>query len=375
MKLPDIDFKRWSHITVCAVGAVAVLIVFFKYILWITLPFALAWSVAFPVRQGASFISRRTKLSVKAASLILACLVIFGFFGTTFFLMKRLARELYTLLSYLSENPDIISNALYEVKAFFAGIMEKLPFLGSPGSEGLDRVEEYISAFTSDAVSAIAAALPRLIGNILIGLPGIVIFVIVTVVSIFYFCYDLTNINKKVLSLFPERIRSAFSTFKRGVFRTALKYLRSYLLIMLIIFAMLLVGFIVLRVDYALILAFVFAVIDLFPVLGVGAVLIPWGVFCILSGGSRLGIGLLILYAVIMVVRQWVEPKIIGSNFGLHPIITLFSMYSGIRLFGFLGMVIGPVAAVLIKGVLKNRSGITETEASRSHTRGKGTDT
>ena len=120
---------------------------------------------------------------------------------------------------------------------------------------------------------------------------------------------------------------------------------------MMITFSLLFIGFLVLKVRYALILSALFALIDFLPVLGVGTLLIPWGAFELIRGNYTLAIGLIVMYAVIAVVRQVTEPKIIGANFGIHPLLTLFSMYLGLSLFGFTGMILGPVAAVTAKGV------------------------
>ena len=125
---------------------------------------------------------------------------------------------------------------------------------------------------------------------------------------------------------------------------------------MMIIFAMLLVGFIILHVDYALLLAGIFAVIDLLPVLGVGTMLIPWSIFCLLTKQTGLGIGLIIMYGVITVVRQYAEPKIIGSNLGIHPLLTLVSMYAGVEFLGFFGLIIGPVTVIFIKGIINKKN-------------------
>ena len=116
---------------------------------------------------------------------------------------------------------------------------------------------------------------------------------------------------------------------------------------MFIIFAELTVGFISLRIEYAGILALIVALIDMLPILGVGTVLIPWGIADIIMGEYALGAALLILYAVIALVRNLIEPRIVGKSLGLHPLATLMSMYIGLKLFGFAGMIMVPIAVMI----------------------------
>ena len=105
-------------------------------------------------------------------------------------------------------------------------------------------------------------------------------------------------------------------------------------------------------VDYALSLSLAVAAVDLLPVLGTGTVLIPWGIFSLLTKNFRLGFGLLILYALLTVVRQISEPRVLGQSLGIHPILTLVAIYGGLRLAGVWGMLLFPLALVIIKGLI-----------------------
>ena len=135
----------------------------------------------------------------------------------------------------------------------------------------------------------------------------------------------------------------------RDIFR---RYIKAYGILLAMTFALLLVGFWTLRVEYAFLLAFLIALADLLPVIGVGTVLIPWGIVMLLQKQFYLGFGLLILYLVISLVRQVAEPKVLGKSLGLHPLLTLFATYVGFTLFGLLGMILAPVAALLAKRLL-----------------------
>lgn len=127
------------------------------------------------------------------------------------------------------------------------------------------------------------------------------------------------------------------------------RYLRAYLILLAITFLCLFVGFSILGVDYAFLLALLTAVVDMLPVLGVGTVLIPWAAVMLLQERFYLGFGLLILYGVMLILRQIMEPRLVGKSLGLHPVLTLFAGYAGWRLFGVIGMILGPPVAMLLR--------------------------
>ena len=119
------------------------------------------------------------------------------------------------------------------------------------------------------------------------------------------------------------------------------------------------IGFNIIGVSYSLLLAFIISVFDAFPIFGVGGFLIPWAIYSFFTGSIRMGISLFILYFIVLIVRQTVEPKILGNQIGVHPLVTLIAMYTGLKLLGFIGLILGPITALLFKniisGMLRNR--------------------
>ena len=132
-------------------------------------------------------------------------------------------------------------------------------------------------------------------------------------------------------------------------------YLKAQLIIEGILFTVLFLGFTFLQLRYALLLAFFAALVDAFPILGTGTILVPLSVFYFLTDNPATGWGLLVLYGVAILTRQLCEPKIIGSKLGIHPLITIFSIFAGMKLFGFWGLIFGPMAAILVKNLFLAR--------------------
>ena len=131
--------------------------------------------------------------------------------------------------------------------------------------------------------------------------------------------------------------------------RAAAGYVKAYAMLWLITFSVLFLGFIILGVEYATTLAIVIALLDMLPVIGTGTVLIPWGIVCIAGGGYRRGIGILVLFACVTVIREIAEAKVIGRCIGMHPLLTLAAMYAGYRLLGVAGILLLPLVLNIAK--------------------------
>lgn len=196
------------------------------------------------------------------------------------------------------------------------------------------------------------AAVPALAASVIKALPSILLSFAVAMISSFYFALDRDRITGFIASAVPKKWRLSLPELRRRAGKTAAGYVKAYLLILLITFCELFVGFSILGIDYAFLIAAAVAVIDILPVLGVGTVLIPWVAIEFVSGNIRLGVGLLILFAVIEIVRQFIEPRIVGGTLGIHPLVTLAAMYIGFALFGVGGMFIGPIIALAARAAV-----------------------
>ena len=160
------------------------------------------------------------------------------------------------------------------------------------------------------------------------------------------------GVGRALSRLTPEGVRDRLPPLGRRLGRLGKQYLRTCLLLGGLTFLQAFIGLAVMGIPYAFILALLIAVVDFLPLLGTGIILVPWAVLCFLLGQVKLGVGLLILYGISTVVRQVLEPKLIGDGLGLHPLLSLLSMYAGLRLFGVGGMILAPLMAAAVKSVL-----------------------
>ena len=160
----------------------------------------------------------------------------------------------------------------------------------------------------------------------------------VTIIATVFITIDFEKIKNFLVRQIPDGKRKIFAEARVFFGGTIVKCFLSYMAILFITFIELALGFTLLRIPYALLLAALIAVVDILPVLGTGTVLVPWGVISLLLGDYGIGIGILLLYLVITIIRNTIEPKLVGKQIGLHPVVTFAGMLLGLKYFGFLGM-------------------------------------
>lgn len=330
-------------------GGLLALLLAGRYILPALLPFLLAWGGAFLIRPAAFFLHRRLHLHRKAAAVILCVLFWAVLFSGLYFLCRRLVLELGGFLRWLSEDPPELENFFGRVDMWLKGLKHLLPGGDAEAGTGAQTLMKI--------AGSLLGKWPEWAGRFFSALPQILLFSVVTVVASVFFSLDLDRINTAVLSWVPPAWRERLRGWRRGIFHGAWLYVRAYLVLMAITFAVLLCGFCLIRVRYALLLSAVCAFVDFLPVLGVGTVLIPWGLFCLVTGQAGRGIALLVLYGVATAVREFCEPHVVGRQFGMPPLLTLVYLYAGVQIFGFAGLIVGPAVGVLLQSLWQSRKG------------------
>ena len=167
--------------------------------------------------------------------------------------------------------------------------------------------------------------------------------------SLFYFAKDYEKIGRKTVSILPKFLAKKAPQIKNDIILVVSKYVKSYILLLVITFAILFSGFLILGIENSFTLAIIISFVDILPILGVGTVLIPWAIILIIGGQTKLAIGLIVLFVVCYIVRQYAEPKIVSTQMEVHPLLTLFAMYAGLKLAGILGLIFAPLVAFVAK--------------------------
>ncbi len=352
MKLP---WERMAAIAICLAALGAGLWLGGRLLLSLVAPFLLAWLLSLCVTPLAERVSARLPISKRLSAAVLFTLLLCLLCLLVGFSVNRLLRELRELAERLLAKQTWEMVLFSEPFDYFARVTASMGLLSPDSAERYaflrDRFNDTVSTFLEQLLSRLSSTLPTLAAKWIASLPSLMLFVAVTVIAGFTFCMDRERVEGAILSLLPSSLAARVGRWRasaRGVLR---RYLRAYLLLLLLTFGELFLGFCILRVDYAFLLAFVIAAVDFLPLLGVGTVLLPWALVAFLQRNLFLGVGLVILYVVVAVCRQIAEPRLIGKSLGLHPLLTLFAGYVGWKCFGVLGMALGPLVALVIKSL------------------------
>ena len=315
---------------------------FFKYAVGMLLPFLAAYAFSMIIEPVIVKCAEKARLPKKLCAVALVTVVI----AFLFFIMAcgvyRLFREATELLSS-SENTFVeLSSLLEAVRQPLEGLYGRL------GGEDFYSFEKAISAFENKIFESLSSFVAKAVSSIISKTPAILVGISIGVVSCYYFSMDGTVICDKIKKALPQKYRGNVMRIASIGGIAFKKYVKAYVLIGVITFFELAIGLSVLRIRYSFLIALGIALIDIVPILGSGTVIIPWAVVMLMSENSSLGFGLLILYGVITILRQIIEPHIVGNTIGIHPVLTLFSMYAGLRLFGIGGMILAPSVAFII---------------------------
>lgn len=335
--------SRYALYSVGILSGGILLLALVRYVVPVLSPFIIAWLIATVTDGPARRLSKGIKAPARIIRLLLSLLTVFTVASGVVLIIWQATAAVWAFLTDFGEG-----NRLYELIStlFSRGI-----FVFGDGfpEELAARISETVGAILSSALSALASGVTAAARAI----PQAFLFLIVTVISLIYFALDYDRIGRFVASLLPERTANALGRLRGGIISVLGKYVRSYSLIMLITYITIFLGLTVLGAEHAAVIALFVAILDLLPIIGVGTVLIPWGIFELATGNQFLGVGLIILFVVNAVIRQLAEPKIIGKSLDLHPILTLMMIYVGYSLFGVAGLIFLPVLAVCISIALK----------------------
>lgn len=308
------------------------------YVVPIVMPILIGTLVARLVVE----ISRKIRCPKKWMRILLTLLIYGCVGGLVALLIWRLAVGLSELVNWLPE--------FYKLKllpfgeAVYEGITEVLNNLNPAMLAAADFVWENVSVALKNMIAALSSFAVDLVSGAARGAPKLLLSLLAMIFSTVFVSNDYENLRSFAAQRMPENWKGFLKSLKDYLTNTLLVVLRSYIFIMLLTFTELAILFSLFGIENAFVKASVISVMDILPILGVGTVLIPWAITSLVLGYTGLGIELFVIYGIVTVVRNYAEPKIVGGQLGLHPIISLASMFVGLRLFGFWGMFGLPIA-------------------------------
>ncbi len=338
---------KFANFAIVCFGA----FLFFKYLFVALLPFVTALFITALTRPFVRYVSKKTGVPIKLAVILFTLIIISLLFTVIYICVSRLVSELVSLATFVSgqEFSDAVNNLTQKTLYALSGLSGQ-----KWSSQQVSILSEKIQSFDFVVTESIKEILPTLlskIGSFLSFFPSAILFTVIMFVALFYIGCDYEKISRFLTRQLSEKTLKNVKEVKKVFLTTSSELFKAYFLITLITFSQLVAGLLVLKVRYAVLLALVIAIVDMLPVLGTGTVLVPWAIGCYIMGDMPRCIGLIVIYAIITLVRQIAEPKIVGTAVGLHPLVTLISMYVGIKLIGFAGLFLFPMGAIILKSL------------------------
>ncbi len=309
------------------------------------IPFIIAFILSSLIEPLVNFMEKKIKIPRKIGSAV-SILLVLSIVGTILgLIITRLVKEIINVYNQINE-------IFGSMQQFIEAMIEKVNsiYISLPKT-----ISDTLDQYFADAASNAKQLLDPIVKgatNFTMSLPQAMLFLVVTVLATFFMTSDRNKISSFLDKQIPGQWMEKTRTVMNKLFSALFGWLRAQLILMSVTFTELTIAFIVMRVENGLLIALLIAIVDALPVFGVGAVLIPWGLVELLSANYQRGLSLLLLYVIVIVIRQLIEPKIIGQQIGIHPLLTLFAMYLGLQMFGILGMIAGPVLMVIIKSIL-----------------------
>ena len=341
-------YKRAIYTLAVILLSALLVFLFFRYILDIILPFVISFFIVAMVRPLIDKICKKTKASKFFVTIFIISLLAILVLWALVLVLSAMAEQIGNIFESIVENLSKETNYVTKLFEFIARLEKKIPFISSITNES---VYNLVTEMITDGVKSLSMELTSYVAGVVAKLPQIMVSIIVVLLSIFYFAKDYDKIGKKIIGFLPTKMGQKAPQIKNDIILVVSKYIKSYLLLLVITFAQLFAGFLILGIKNSFVLAVIISFVDFLPVLGVGTVLVPWSVIMFIGGQTKLGVGLLILFAVVYVIRQYAEPKIISSQMEVHPLITLFAMYAGLKLAGIFGLIFAPLVAFIVKTV------------------------
>lgn len=330
----------------------AVSFIIIKYGLPMLSPFVIAFLIAYVLRRPIGYISGRLGISRKLSAILTVLL----FYCTIGLLISLLSVKAISSFSTLIGNlPGIYA---YHVEPALKGLFDTLEQsalrVDASLLDAFDEMEGQFVQSLGQMVSRLSMEAMSWISGLASSLPGLFIKLLLMIISTFFIAADYDLLTGFCLRQLDGKTENIVLQIKEYVVGTLFVCIRSYALIMSITFVELALGLTVIGVEKSLLIAFIISVFDILPVLGTGGIMIPWTVLTALQGDYPLAIGLLVVYLAITVIRNIIEPKIVGSQIGLHPVVTLSSMFAGAQLFGILGLFGFPIGLSLLRHLNDN---------------------
>lgn len=324
-------------------------------------PFLIGFIIAYIINTPVDLLQNRAKWSRWLAVITVLSVVLLIFLGFITFLVTQLVVEIGGLMDML---PFYINSLTIYIRDFLArGVIAGFYDSLMNFYTSLDAsYKTQIQANVNDVMSKLAETGTIFTKSILMGIrnflssiPNAATVMVISILSSFFISKDYYKIKRGIKSLIPGVYMNKVSTVTLDLQKALFGFVKAQLTLISMTAVIVIVGLLILRVPYAVSIGLLIGIVDLMPYLGTGAVFVPWILYSLFTGNYGLVIGLSVLYAIVIIQRQVMEPKIVATNVGMDPLMTLIALFAGLQLFGFIGLILGPIILVILNALWRAR--------------------
>ena len=313
------------------------------------MPFLIAFIISLIIEPAIKYLMRKTKMSRRMCSIIIFVVVLSIIIGSVtwgvFALISESTNLLQTMNIYVDKAYTQIQETIGKMNITKISISNNvLDIAQNTSKEILLKLSNWLTSFLTKLIEIITS------------MPVVAIYTVITILSLYFICTDRIYILDMMEHHMPKKWVQKIGMHLKEITKSLGGYLKAEAILVIVSFIISLVGlyifkFIGMNVKYPLLFAIGIGFVDALPILGSGSVMVPWAIISAINGDFKLGISIAILWIIMSIIRQFLEPKIVSKKIGIHPIFTLIAMYTGFKIIGVMGMLIGPIALIILKNI------------------------
>ena len=314
------------------------------------MPFLIAFIIALMIEPAIKSLMKKTKMTRKTCSIIIFVIVFTIIIGCLVWGIISLVSESTNLLQmlnlYIDRAYTQIQDAIGKMNITRVSVSKNVLNLTQDASkEMLLKVSKWLTGFLTKLIEIVTS------------IPTITIYIVITILALYFICTDRIYMLDFMEQHVPSKWLQKLGKHIREITINLGRYLKAQAILILVSFVISVIGLYIFKivgmnVKYPLLIALAIGFVDALPILGSGSVMVPWAVIEALNGDLKLGVAIIVLWIIMSLVRQVLEPKIVSGRIGIHPIFTLIAMYTGFKVIGVMGMIVGPIALIIIKSIL-----------------------